>query len=95
MDTRTRDLATVQQWRQARVDAVEQSAAGRLSSIFTQPTSDQGFVYVVKLLDVHPRLGKVSGRRLMARLGIGPFARVSELTDQEKHAVLAECGEAT
>lgn len=93
MDTRTSDLATVEQWRRARVDAVAQSASGHLLKVLSDPTPEQGFVYVVKLLDVHPRLGKVSGRRLMASLGIGPFARVSDLSSAQRDAVLAECGE--
>jgi hypothetical protein len=94
MDSRTRDLATVAQWRNARVRSVEEAAAGRLRDIVVAPSPEQGFVYVVKLLDVHPRLGKVSGRRLMAQLGIEPFARVSELTSDQVAALLRECGEA-
>ncbi len=94
MDSRTRDLATVAQWRNARVRAVEEAASGRLSAVISDPTPEQGFVYVVKLLDVHPRLGKVAGRRLMAQLGIEPFARVSELSSDQLAALVRECGEA-
>ena len=45
-------------------------------------------VYVVKLLDVSPRLGKVAGRRLMAELGIASLARVHELTDDQRRALI-------
>lgn len=93
MDSRTRDLATVARLRTVRIEAVHASERGHLDEILRRPTPDQGFVYVVKLLDVHPRLGKVSGRRLMARLGIAPFARVSDLTKEQVAKILDECGD--
>ena len=94
MDTRTRDLATVARLRNARVEAVHEAQRGHLARILRDPTPEQRFVYVVKLLDVHPRLGKVSGRRLMATLGIVPFARVSDLTENQITQLLRECGDA-
>ena len=45
-------------------------------------------MYVVKLLDVSPRLGKVAGRRLMADLGIEPLSRVRDLTDPQRSALI-------
>lgn len=93
MDSRTRDLATVEQWRNTRIEAVSSAAAGQLAAVLSHSTPEQGLVYVVKLLDVHPKLGKVSGRRLMANLGIDAFARVADLTTHQKEALLRECGE--
>ncbi len=93
MDSRTRDLATVARLRNVRIEAVGQAEIGNIEGILRNPTPEQGFVYVVKLLDVHPRLGKVSGRRLMARLGIAPFARVSDLTSDHVVQLLRECGD--
>lgn len=93
MDSRTKDLATVAQWRNTRVEAVARAASGHLAEVIDHPTPEQGLVYVVKLLDVHPKLGKVSGRRLMAQLGIDSFARVADLTAAHKQALLRECGE--
>lgn len=93
MDTRTRDLATVARLRNARVEAVGDAERGNIAKILRDPTPEQRFVYVVKLLDVHPQLGKVSGRRLMATLGIAAFARVSDLTTNQISELLRECGE--
>ena len=93
MDSRTRDLATVARLRNVRIEAVNEAARGNVAEILRHPTPEQGFVYVVKLLDVHPKLGKVSGRRLMAKLGIAPFARVSDLTADQVVQLLRECGD--
>ena len=93
MDTRTRDLATVARLRNARLDAVGEAERGDIATILRDPTPEQSFVYVVKLLDVHPRLGKVSGRRLMATLGIAPFARVSDLTESHITELVRACGD--
>lgn len=93
MDSRTKDLATVARLRNVRIEAVGQAELGNIAGILSDPTPEQAFVYVVKLLDVHPRLGKVSGRRLMARLGIAPFARVSDLTNEQIVQLIRECGD--
>ncbi|MCE2818601.1 MAG: hypothetical protein LW686_08130, partial [Ilumatobacteraceae bacterium] len=52
-------------------------------------------IYVVKLLDVHPALGKVSGRRLFADLGVVPFTRVCQLTSSQRSGILTAVGEAS
>jgi len=47
----------------------------------------------VKLLDVHPALGKVVGRRLMDTLGLPPFITVAQLSSSQHAAILSACGE--
>jgi len=84
METRTKDLETVSQLRSARVAAVSRSRGGDVESVlFSDQSSLEAQVYVVKLLDVYPALGKVAGRRLMAELGIAPLARVADLSTQQ------------
>jgi hypothetical protein len=50
-------------------------------------------VYLVKLLDVHPALGKVVGRRLMDTLALPSFVTVSQLDSTQQKAILTACGE--
>ena len=84
METRTKDLETVSRLRSARVAAVSRSRNGDVESVLLSDHSSlEAQVYVVKLLDVYPALGKVAGRRLMADLGIIPLARVADLTNQQ------------
>lgn len=84
METRTKDLETVSRLRSARVAAVSRSRNGDVESVLLSDHSSlEAQVYVVKLLDVYPALGKVAGRRLMADLGIIPLARVADLTTQQ------------
>lgn len=88
MESTNTDKEVVAQLRTARVAAVLESSKGNLSSVLkASPSSYEAQVYVVKLLDVSPRLGKVAGRRLMAELGIGALARVHELTEQQCRAL--------
>lgn len=80
--------------RSARMDAVAQSSRGHLRDVFERSSDDpSGFTYLVKLLDVHPALGKVKGRRLMADVGLSQFVKVRELTDDTKKKILAACGD--
>lgn len=93
METRTKDLETVSRLRSARVSAVLDSKNGHLDRVLrVESTSLQAQVYVVKLLDVCPGLGKVAGRRLMADIGIAPLARVADLTDEQVTILLAAIG---
>lgn len=78
--------------RAARAEAVALASGGDLTTVFElSPESPSAFVYVVKLLDVHPALGKVKGRRLMAQLGLDQFVRVSELSAHDKSKILEAC----
>ncbi|MEY3805722.1 MAG: hypothetical protein RIR69_534 [Actinomycetota bacterium] len=93
MDTRSRDLETISHIRSSRHDAVERSRAGNLSSVLDSINEYERCVYVVKLLDVHPALGKVRGRRLLSSLGVSQFDCVSDLSPETKSAILREVGE--
>ncbi|MFY8238538.1 MAG: hypothetical protein ACOVK5_04825 [Ilumatobacteraceae bacterium] len=94
MEASVRDLEVVAQLRAARRASVNFATSGQLQSLFLfPPDSDECQVYLVKLLDVYPGLGKVAGRRLMADLGIGQFTRVADLSDAQRTAVLQGCGE--
>ena len=89
MESTYTDMEIVAQLRTARVAAVLESSRGNVSSVLEAPhDSYEAQVYVVKLLDVSPRLGKVAGRRLMAELGIGPLSRVHELTEAQRCALI-------
>lgn len=89
MDSTNTDMEVVAQLRTTRVAAVLESSKGNVASVLTAPRdSCEVQVYVVKLLDVSPRLGKVAGRRLMAELGITALARVHDLTEQQRRALI-------
>jgi hypothetical protein len=89
MESTNTDMEVVAQLRTARVAAVLESSKGNVSSVLEAPhDSYEAQVYVVKLLDVSPRLGKVAGRRLMAELGISALARVYELTVDQRRALI-------
>ena len=89
MESTYTDMEVVAQLRASRVGAVLESSRGNVSSVLNaSPDSYEAQVYVVKLLDVSPRLGKVAGRRLMAELGIEPLSRVRDLTDSQRMALV-------
>jgi hypothetical protein len=94
MESRNRDLDSVRALRSARINAVSRSAEGDLAVILESHDMLTQSVYVVKLLDVHPRLGKVAGRRLLAEIGVAPLARVSDLNAAQRRRILAEVGQA-
>lgn len=94
METRESDLTWVQMLRSSRENAVRSSSRGNLAEVLQSgPTDPSRQTYVVKLLDVHPKLGKVSGRRLLHSLHISQFARVDELTTDQISSILVACGE--
>ena len=89
MESTNKDTEVVAQLRTSRVGAVLESSKGNVASVLeAHHDSYEAQVYVVKLLDVSPRLGKVAGRRLMADLGIAPLARVYELTEAQRRALI-------
>ena len=94
MEPRAADLEIIKTLRSARTGAVQSSASGNIASILTSASEADRFVYVVKLLDVHPTLGKVAGRRLLDSLGLTHFSRVGELSSGSVQVILAACGEA-
>ena len=89
MESTNTDIEVVAQLRTARVAAVLESSRGNVSSVLEAPhDSYEAQVYVVKLLDVSPRLGKVAGRRLMVELGISALSRVQDLTEPQRRALI-------
>jgi hypothetical protein len=89
MESTNTDMEVVAQLRTARVSAVLESSRGNVASVLETPLGSYvAQVYVVKLLDVSPRLGKVAGRRLMAELGIRALSRVCDLTEQQRRALI-------
>jgi hypothetical protein len=93
MEDRVRDLELMSQVRTVRQQAIDDSRAGRLASVFSRSEGDERFVYVVKLLDVHPQLGKVAGRKLLSSLGVSSFQCVGDLTPDLKQQILVAVGE--
>lgn len=94
MSERATDLAVIDEVRRARVRAVETAGAGKLVEVFSDAGLGQQ-VYVVKLLDVHPSLGKVAGRRLLDSLSIPHMHRLCEVSAADKAAILRAVGEAS
>ena len=89
MESTKTDMEVVAQLRTTRVTTVLESSKGNVASVLEAPhDSYEAQVYVVKLLDVSPRLGKVAGRRLMADLSISPLSRVRELTEVQRRALI-------
>jgi hypothetical protein len=93
MEDRVRDLELMSQVRAVRENAIEDARAGRLSSVFSRCEGDERLIYVVKLLDVHPQLGKVAGRKLLASLGVSSFQCVGDLSSGLKEQILTAVGE--
>ena len=90
MDSTNTDIEVVARLRSARVAAVLESSNGNIAAVLEAPhDSYEAQVYVVKLLDVSPRLGKVAGRRLMAELGIAALARVQDLTEDQRRELIS------
>ena len=93
MEERVRDLEMMSQVRAVRQAAIEDARSGRLASVFSRASGDERFIYVVKLLDVHPQLGKVAGRKLLASLGISSFQCVGNLSPKLMQKILHAVGE--
>jgi hypothetical protein len=94
MESTVSDFEMVKNLRSVRVEAVKKAHIGALREVIEVPAESMtAQVYVVKLLDVHPALGKVAGRRLLAELGVEPLTRVGELSAQQRDALLSAVGE--
>lgn len=87
MESRTRDLETVSRLRSARMSAVASAQNGALAELLMTSDPFVKSVRVVKVLDVHPRLGKVAGRRLLNELGVGHFTSIGELSSHQVNAI--------
>jgi hypothetical protein len=96
MESTVRDMETVRLLREGRDTTVRLSQNGSLAEVLSAPRDvHRDHTYVVKLLDVHPALGKVKGRRLMAELAITAFARLADLDSDTRAALLIASGEVT
>jgi hypothetical protein len=94
MESTVGDFEMVKNLRNARIAAVQKAQAGHLRDVLSVAVDSlDAQVYVVKILDVHPKLGKVAGRRLLADIGVVPFTRVGELTAQQRESILTTVGE--
>ena len=94
MESTVSDFEMVKSLRNARIVAIQKAQTGQVRDLLVVPADALGAqVYVVKLLDVHPKLGKVAGRRLLADIGIQPLARVADLTTEQREAILQTVGE--
>jgi hypothetical protein len=94
MESTVSDFEMVKNLRNARITAVQKSQSGHLRDVLQSPTDSlEAQVYVVKLLDVHPALGKVAGRRLLSALHVDPFARVGQLLPLQRDSILHAVGE--
>ncbi len=82
-------VSTVERWRSEIERAVALGAASPLSRVLG--ADGCGHCYVVKVLDVHPCLGKVKGRRLLDGKGIGHGVRLGELSSAQRELLAAEC----
>lgn len=91
MTTRQRDLATVESLRRAHAERIGMGRSGRLADALAPGDPAGGSTYVVKILDVAPGLGKVAGRRLLASLGVSPFATVADLDDVVRRSIIEVC----
>jgi len=93
MESTIRDVQRVAEIRAHRIQAVQLSSSAKLVEVFSSSAGLYDAVYLVKLLDVHPALGKVVGRRLMDTLALPSFVTVSQLDTTQQKAILMACGE--
>ena len=71
---------------------VNEAKQGSLHVLTRDDDSFETQVYLVKLLDVFPGLGKVAGRRLMSDLGFAPLVKVAQLTSEQKTSLISALG---
>lgn len=72
--------------------AVDEAATGGVHDVLSAPVGDpRGAVYVVRLLEVVPGLGKVAARRLCAEAGVDGFTRVDDLDDSVRRFLVQRC----
>lgn len=89
MELQSRTLEVVRGWRLQISEAAVSSASGHIGDVLRR--TDLPYPYIVKVLDVHPCLGKVAGRRLLDELGIAHQTRLSALTSSQVDAIGRHC----
>lgn len=73
--------------------AMEDAVSGRIVDVLRVEGGDpRGEVYVVRLLESAPGIGKVAARRIAAELGHDGFTRVSELSAGEREDLVSTLG---
>jgi hypothetical protein len=96
MAERTAVLQKVSQLRSVRRQVIEDAQSFSLQHVvqrlqLAEHEDQASSVYVVKVLDTHPCLGKVAGRKLMATLSIEPFVSIGQLTTTQLDALIKSC----
>ena len=90
MELQARTIEMVSDRRRQVTEATRLAASGPISGVLDRV--DIPYTYVVKVLDVHPCLGKVAGRRLLDELGIAHRTRLGELVPDNRVAIEQACG---
>ena len=89
----SRGVKIASELREARESMVLLAKQGRMDEVMSGASSGPSArVYAVKVLDVHPAMGKVAGRRLMASLGVEPFTRIGDVPDSVIQSIVRACG---
>lgn len=89
METPVRSLPTVEKWRREIESALAVSRAGDLAAALD--AGRHAHALVVKILDVHPCIGKVAGRRLLTDEGIDHGVTVGLLPHEKLVVVGGRC----
>ncbi len=70
------------------------AVSGRIVEVLRAEAGDpRGEVYVVRLLESAPGIGKVAARRLAAERGHDGFTRVSDLSAREREELVSRAGD--
>lgn len=71
-------------------DTLAAVADGTLSigELLTTVDDDRTYLYAVKAIEVVEGVGKVRARRLLEGLGLGESVRISELTAEQRRALV-------
>lgn len=69
--------------------ALRESRTQNLEKVLADPA--HGWAWVVKVLDVHPCLGKVAGRRALREAGIDERMRLSSLSQSQRQQLSRVC----
>ena len=88
METPVRALPTVERWRSEIASALEASRTRPLAEVLVAGSCH---ALVVKALDIHPCLGKVAGRRLMAACNVPESMTIGELDAPRRDALVSAC----
>lgn len=89
METDARAIEAVHRVRSAIRSALDRSAREPLADVLSSP--ECGPAYVVKILDVHPCMGKVAGRRALRETGIAERTRLSDLAAPAREQLIGMC----